>query len=56
VPAGVLRAALGELSQLILEGQKVLPTKALSAGFAFRYPELKAALAELLRAKDPAVA
>jgi uncharacterized protein (TIGR01777 family) len=56
VPASVLRAALGELSQLILDGQKVLPTKALSAGFAFRYPELNAALAELLRAKDPAVA
>lgn len=53
VPAGILRATLGELSQLLLEGQKVLPTKALSAGFAFRYPELKAALADLLRAKDP---
>lgn len=54
VPAGVLRATLGEMTQLLLEGAKVLPTKALSAGFAFRYPELKAALADLLRAKDPA--
>ncbi|WP_161965605.1 TIGR01777 family oxidoreductase [Steroidobacter cummioxidans] len=56
VPAFALRAALGEMSQLLLEGQKVLPTKALNAGFAFRYPELNAALAELLRAKDPATA
>jgi TIGR01777 family protein len=56
VPAVVLRAALGEMSQLLLEGQKVLPAKALHAGFAFRYPDLNAALAELLRAKDPATA
>ncbi|WP_129641322.1 TIGR01777 family oxidoreductase [Peristeroidobacter agariperforans] len=53
VPAGILRATIGEMSQLLLEGQKVLPTKALSAGFAFRYPELNAALADLLRTKDP---
>lgn len=56
VPAAVMRAALGEMSQLLLEGQKVLPTKALNAGFAFRYPGLQAALADLLRAKDPATA
>jgi len=54
VPAAILRMTLGEMSQLLLEGQKVLPTKALSAGFAFRYPELPAALADLLRTKDPA--
>lgn len=49
VPAGPLRAATGEMSQLFLEGQRVLPAKALSQGFAFRYPDLKAALVDLRR-------
>jgi uncharacterized protein (TIGR01777 family) len=49
LPAAPLRAALGEMSQLLLEGQRVLPAKAVSQGFAFRYPELDAALSDLLR-------
>ena len=53
VPAAALRAALGEMSQLLLEGQKVLPAKASSQGFAFRYPDLRSALSELLHSKDP---
>lgn len=48
VPAAPLRAALGEMSQLLLEGQKVVPAKALSQGFAFRYPDLQTALSDLL--------
>lgn len=53
VPAAPLKAALGEMSQLLLEGAKVLPAKALSQGFAFRYPDLQAALTDLLRPTDP---
>ncbi|HEY0683380.1 MAG TPA: TIGR01777 family oxidoreductase [Steroidobacter sp.] len=56
VPAAPLRAALGEMSQLLLEGAKVMPAKALSHGFAFRYPDLNSALADLLRPKDLAAA
>ena len=36
----VLRTALGEMSQLLLDGQRVLPTKALCRSFAFRYADL----------------
>lgn len=54
VPAVVMRTALGEMSQLLLEGQRVVPAKALSLGFAFRYPDLDAALTDLLRSTDPA--
>ena len=44
VPAPVLRAGLGELSGELLGGQRVLPRRLLSAGFAFRYPEVAGAL------------
>ncbi|MDY6944403.1 MAG: TIGR01777 family oxidoreductase [Pseudomonadota bacterium] len=53
VPAAPLRAMLGEMSQLLLEGARILPAKALSQGFAFRYPDLRAALTDLLRSTDP---
>jgi uncharacterized protein (TIGR01777 family) len=53
VPAAPLRAALGEMSQLLLEGARILPAKALCQGFAFRYPDLKSALTDLLRFTDP---
>jgi NAD dependent epimerase/dehydratase family enzyme len=48
VPAAALRIAMGEMSQLLLEGQKVLPTKALCRGFEFRYPDICEALRDLL--------
>ena len=48
VPAFVLRAALGELSGLLLGGQHGLPTRLQEAGFSFRFTHLDAALADLL--------
>lgn len=48
VPAWLLRAVLGELSQLLVDGQRVVPTKALCRGFKFRYRDVSAALEQLL--------
>lgn len=48
VPAKPLRAALGEMSQLLLDGARILPAKALGQGFAFRYPDLQSALSDLI--------
>lgn len=48
VPATVLRLGLGEMSRLLLTGQRVVPRRLLDAGFEFHYPDLAAALAEVL--------
>lgn len=48
MPAFALRLVAGEMAELLLTGQKVLPARALEAGFAFRHPELPGALAEIL--------
>lgn len=44
VPAPLLRAGLGEVSSELLASARVLPRKLERAGFAFRYPEVAAAL------------
>lgn len=48
LPAFVLRLGLGELSGLLLGGQRVLPLRLLQAGFTFSFTELDAALDDLL--------
>jgi uncharacterized protein (TIGR01777 family) len=47
VPARVLRAMLGEMSELLLCGQNVQPSAALAAGYVFRHARLREALAAL---------
>ena len=44
VPGPVLRVALGEMAEVLLTGQRVLPQAALRLGYPFRYPELPQAL------------
>lgn len=46
VPGFVLQAGLGEMSSLLLGGQRVLPRRLQLAGYNFRYQYLQEALAE----------
>jgi uncharacterized protein len=48
VPGFVLEGLLGEGAKLVLEGQKVLPTRSLSTGFKFTYNTVSAALTQIL--------
>jgi len=48
-PAFALRALLGEMSALLLEGQRAVPSRAESAGYAFRFSKLDEALSDLLK-------
>ena len=50
VPALALQIGLGELSGLILGGQKALPLRLQAAGYPFRFISLDAALADLRKA------
>jgi len=47
VPAALLKLVFGELSVLLLEGQKVIPRAVLEHGFDFRYPTIETALRQL---------
>lgn len=49
VPAFLLKAVLGEMSLLILQGQRVLPEKLLQHGYQFRYKTIQPALHNILR-------
>jgi uncharacterized protein (TIGR01777 family) len=49
-PKFALRLVFGEMSEVLLASQRVTPNAAVSAGFAFRFPNLGPALADLLGA------
>ena len=48
VPPLALKVLFGQFGQVLLDSQRAIPTAALAAGFAFRFPELEPALREIL--------
>lgn len=48
VPGFALRAALGEFSEILLTGQRVIPERAVTSGYKFKYPLLDEALKSIL--------
>ncbi len=51
VPAFMIKLTLGEVGKVLLTGQRVLPEKALKAGYQFKYPEINKALKAIFRRK-----
>ena len=47
-PAWPMRLALGEQADLLLEGQRVVPSRLQQGGFQFQYPSIAPALRDLL--------
>jgi len=51
VPGFMVRLTLGELGDILLTGQRVLPEKALKEGYKFKYPDIDGALRAILDKK-----
>ncbi|MBW8350156.1 TIGR01777 family oxidoreductase [Bacillus sp. IITD106] len=49
VPSFAMKAMLGEMSDMLLRGQRAIPQKAQQHGYTFQYPELAQALGNILR-------
>jgi uncharacterized protein len=48
MPEPILRLLFGEMAELLLVSNRMMPTRLLDEGFEFRYPELKSALRAIL--------
>jgi hypothetical protein len=49
VPGFGLKVVLGDVTDILVEGQRVMPRKALDLGYQFRYPTAEQALSHLLK-------
>jgi uncharacterized protein (TIGR01777 family) len=54
VPAAALRALYGEMSSIIVTGQRPVPARLRASGYQFRFPELELALRDVLGRDDTA--
>ncbi|MGE5703086.1 MAG: TIGR01777 family oxidoreductase [Clostridia bacterium] len=50
VPAFAMKLLMGEMAEIVLQGQRVLPEKALLGGYTFLYADVDSALTNLLGA------
>jgi uncharacterized protein (TIGR01777 family) len=48
MPSAMLRLMLGDMAELVLHGQSVVPSRLLDAGYGFRYPSLQPTLQDIL--------
>ncbi|MDT3698127.1 MAG: TIGR01777 family oxidoreductase [Thermincola sp.] len=49
VPELILKIALGQMAEILLHGQRVIPDKIIGAGFQFRFPGLRSTLEDALK-------
>ncbi len=52
-PAFAMKAALGEMSTILLDGQRAVPKRLLDEGFTFDYPVVQEALDDLMQEESP---
>lgn len=52
VPEFLLKLGLGQMSEMLLHGQRAIPEKILNAGFRFSYPDLRLALEDIMLNKQ----
>jgi uncharacterized protein len=48
VPGLAVKLLVGEVATIVLDGQRVVPTRLQELGFTFNYPSLDAALKDIL--------
>lgn len=53
VPGFTMRTLFGEVSTVVLDGQRVLPERLQSLGFTFQFPEVEATLKDVLSDEIP---
>lgn len=51
-PGFALKAAFGEMGQMLIDGQRVIPARAQGQGFQFLYPDIGSALDQIVGDRD----